>query len=198
MNIKKIIKEFKYSFIETKYDSRKVENSVDIIKLASDMGYTYAKISKICGVSKPTISNWGNINKKDKPSVQQIRPLVEEMGAGRIPIKAEELPEAAREYPPFYSNLPLVVMVILALTILWLVIAQPCINDWGGCKKLPWYKMPTYISLKIKGRTEEFNKWKNDAALIEEFHQWKADAPLIAEFKAWKKSIESDSALQDN
>ncbi len=198
MKRKKIMKELKDSLRDAAYDNRKVLNSEEVIEVAQMMGYTFGEMGKLCNVSKTTISNWGNKTKQDKASIKQINPLMEKMGAGRVTLDVEKLPESAIEYPPFYSNLPLVVMFILALTILWLVIAQPCINDWGGCKKLPWYKMPTYISLKIKGRTEEFNKWKNDAALIEEFYQWKADAQLVAEFKAWKKSIESNSALQDN
>jgi len=132
------------------FDARKVLNAHEVILAAKQAKYTGVQISKICGVSEPMITHWGNKNSPTCPSLLQIKPLVQKLGDGRVELELEPLSPAAIENR---KGIPTVVASILLFCIfilIWFLTIKPCQEEWAQCKQLPWYQMGAYEQLKVK------------------------------------------------
>lgn len=147
-------------FRDSSYDHRKVLNCEDIIKTARQMNHTYDEIAELCNVSKTTISNWGNLNKADKPVYNQLKPMLTAYGRGRFKCQLEPLSPAAIEYKKIYQYIASLFFIAFIGAIIWFVFWEPCESSWGKCKQLPWYKMPSYGMLEGTEEIKAFKDWK--------------------------------------
>lgn len=124
------------------------------------MNHKYDEIAELCGVSKTTISHWGNINKSDKPTYSQLKPMLTEYGRGRFKCELEPLSPAAIKYKKIYQYIAGVVFFVFIGSIIWFVFWEPCASSWDKCKELPWHKMPSYGLLESSQDIKAFKDWK--------------------------------------
>ncbi|HCE3221294.1 hypothetical protein HJ202_23985 [Vibrio parahaemolyticus] len=141
-------------FEDKSYDQRKILNAPDVIKAIKQMGYSYDQIGDICGVSKTMVSRWGKHNDKSAPTKQQLLPILNEVGRGRIMCDVEVLSPAARQFPPIYSIASVTIALSFFLAIIWVLFIEPCSSNFEVCGKLPWYEKLTFGRDELKERLE--------------------------------------------
>jgi len=142
------------------YDDRKVLNGADLIKTASQFGLNYDQIAELCGVSKTTISHWGNQDKQQLPRRSQVEKLLSRIGYGRFKCELEPLSEAAIKYRRGVSAIVACILLLMILGSVWYVAWKPCSDNWEECNALPWYERPLFIPYRIKQNIEDFREYK--------------------------------------
>ena len=142
------------------FDARKVLNAHEVILAAKQAKYTGVQISKICDVTEPMISHWGNKNSPTCPSLLQIKPLVQKLGEGRVELELEPLSPAAREYRKGTATIIASILLSCLFILIWFLTIKPCQEEWDQCKQLPWYKMGAYEQLKVKAMLDELRQYK--------------------------------------
>ncbi|OMH39452.1 helix-turn-helix transcriptional regulator [Motiliproteus sp. MSK22-1] len=141
------------------YDDRKVLNGVDLIKTANQLGLNYDQIAELCGVSKTTISHWGNKDKKQLPRRSQVEKLLSRIGYGRFECDLEPLSDDAIEYRRGVSTIAACIFLLTILGFVWYVAWKPCSDSWEECSALPWYERPLFTSYKAKQNIEDFRQY---------------------------------------
>ncbi|MFN1535727.1 helix-turn-helix domain-containing protein [Vibrio jasicida] len=141
-------------FTDSSYDHRKVLNAPDVIKAISQLGYTYDDIANACGLSKTMISRWVDENNKSLPTKHQLTPMLKKVGAGRVICDVEVLSPAAKQYPPIFFIISVIICALILLVPLWWLLVEPCISDIETCGKLPWYEMISFGNHELRDKFE--------------------------------------------
>lgn len=146
------------------YKKLKVLNSEEIILGAKNFGLTYNEIATLCKVSKTMVSHWGNENRKNKPVYEQIEPLLMHVGTRRLKVRLEEpSPAIAKchdEHADIKGTLIYGLIFLMMMAVTWWTQWKPCAENWEQCKKLDWYRMPSYGLIKIGMDMEELRRYR--------------------------------------
>lgn len=141
------------------FDDRKVLNGADLIKTANQFGLKYDQIAELCGVSKTTVSHWGNHDHKQLPKRAQVGKLLNRIGHGRFRCELEPFSDAAIEYRRGLSTIAAFILLLMILGSAWYVAWKPCSDNWKECSALPWYEMPLFTSYRAKKNIEDFREY---------------------------------------
>jgi hypothetical protein len=137
------------------YDHRKVLNSEDVILVAKQMGMTYDQIATVCKVSKTMVSHWGNVNRKERPTLVQINPLINTLGQGRFELSLEPISKAAISYPPWRTIVATAATLVMLVGLVSWFFMTACdgFEADSQCHNEPFLKRPFYVfTLASEGR----------------------------------------------